>query len=131
MCREVLGHARLGGAVEIARGLVEDQDVGLAGEHASDRQPLALATRQRFAAPGDERLVAYRHRLDLLVQRRQLRTRTIEDSGSDGSLKAMLHRTVVEDHRLLHHHAALRADRAQVQLAQRDPSRRISPSSCS
>ena len=44
--------------VEIARGLVENQDLRRGQDRARDREPLLLAARQLDAALADERVVA-------------------------------------------------------------------------
>ena len=59
-----VGHRRLDQllalGVEVAGGLVEDEDLRRCEDRAGDRQPLALAAGQLDAALADERVVAAR-----------------------------------------------------------------------
>ena len=60
-CRDAgdaLAHARLGGRVDLARGLVEDVDGGVAQERAGQGQALTLAAREALAHVADDRVQA-------------------------------------------------------------------------
>ena len=52
--------ARLGGRVDRRRGVVEDQHARVDEQRARDREPLALAARERQPALADDRVVALR-----------------------------------------------------------------------
>ena len=58
--------------VEGGGRLVEDQDRRVGHDHSSDRQPLALASREAVAALADDRVVAVVQRHDPLVDERGL-----------------------------------------------------------
>ena len=59
---------RLGRGVDRGGRVVEDQDPRVDDERARDREPLALAARERDAALADHRLVAVGQPLDELVR---------------------------------------------------------------
>ena len=67
-----VGHRRLNEllafGVEVARGLVEDQDLRDGEDRARDGEPLLLAAGQLHAALADERLVLFGQLLDELVR---------------------------------------------------------------
>jgi hypothetical protein len=64
---EVLGDARLGLDVEVARRLVEEQDRGLVRDGTGQRQPLLLTAGQSAPPFRHERVVAHRHGQDVVV----------------------------------------------------------------
>ena len=108
----------LGFVVEGGRGFVENQERRVLEQRAGNRQTLALAAGQPLAALADGGLVAVRLRRNEVVRVGRPRRRldlgqggarcAVGDVGGDG---------VVEQHRLLRHHANLRPQRRQAHLA--------------
>ena len=62
---------RLGRRVDGGGRVVEDEDPRVDRERARDREPLALAARERDPALADHRVVAVRQPLDELVRLRE------------------------------------------------------------
>ena len=66
--RQAGADQRLGGGVDGGGRVVEDQDPRVDHERAGDREPLALAARERDPALADHRVVAVRQLLDERVR---------------------------------------------------------------
>ena len=119
--------------VEVARRLVEDQDLRRRQDRPRDRQPLLLAAGELHAALADERLVAVRQLDDELV--RVGAPGGVLDLGVGRVVAAVgdvvAHRAVEQEHVLLHDAPAgrgsvrSRKSRMSVPLSRMRPLRRI------
>jgi len=121
-------HLRFGDGVEAAGGLVEQKDPRLRGERSSQRQPLALTTRQRRARVDERGLPSHRHGADV-----------VGDAGQrGGGLEPFQRQTGVaegevvadrqaEDVRVLGDDPDLGPHAARVQVARSMPSSRTRP----
>ena len=94
------------GWVDGARGVVEHEDPGVGDDRPGDRDPLALATRQRVPALTDQRVVPIRQLHHEVVGTGQARRRldALEVGGRVGEGDVGGDR-VVEQQRVLEHHA--------------------------
>ena len=108
-------HLHLGGGVERAGRLVEDQDRRVLHQRARDRDALALAAREHAAALADAGLEAFRIALDEIER---LRARGGLANLLVGRLRPadaqVLADRAVEQQHLLEHHADVPAQRREL-----------------
>ena len=120
--RDRLVDAFLGGAVQRARRLVEDQDLRIAQQRARDRDPLSLTSRELHSAVAEHRVVAVRELGDEVVG--SCAPGGLDDAAlvrvvdAKGDVEA--HR-VVEDEHILAGDPEATPERRRVELFERNP----------
>ena len=111
-------HLGLGVGVQPGRRLVEQQERGVAQDGPGDGQPLALPARQGLAAVAQHRVVAVGQRHHEVVGAGQPGgLLDLRAGGAGPGVPDVLAHRGPEQHRALHHHGDLRAQRVGLQLA--------------
>ena len=107
--------------VDRRRRVVEQQDLGIREQRARERDPLALAAREREALLADDRVVAVRQLHDELVRLRGTRRGLDLRRGRVGPAERDVGGDRVgEEERVLEHHADAAAQRLERRVAHVD-----------